>query len=53
LDERKVILKRIIELMSHQDEEIRVSCVEILREVVEKFQAFSSGDALVEDLLAS
>lgn len=35
------------------DEATRVSCSEVLSEVVNKFQAFSSGDALVEALLAN
>jgi hypothetical protein len=34
-------------------EEMRVICSDILTEVVNKFQAFSSGDVLIEKLLSN
>jgi hypothetical protein len=40
-------------LIDSPSEEIRKVCGDVLGEIVNKFQAFSSGDALIEDLLGS
>lgn len=53
LIQRKEILNKVMSLLVNQNEEIKAVCADILNDVVNRFQAFSSGDVLVEELLAS
>ena len=36
-----------------EGEAVKAACADVLAEVVNKFQTFSSGDALIEELLTS
>jgi hypothetical protein len=48
LSARKEILNEIIHQFIISTDDIRMACADILGEVVNKFQAFSSGDVLID-----
>lgn len=47
LEERQAIVKEVVHRLAGTDEQVKEICSDILIEVVNKFQAFSSGDALI------
>lgn len=47
LEERQGIIKEVIHRFAGTDERVKEICADILIEVVNKFQAFSSGDNLI------
>lgn len=53
MEQRKLILQTVVRGFVDKGEAVKAVCADVLAEVVNKFQTFSSGDALIEELLSS